>query len=40
MTKNAPKKAWSKPELKRLGEIQDVAGGQTPLAQGAGNVKS
>lgn len=40
MTKEAAKrKAWTKPELKRLGEIKDIAGGQTPNAQ-AGNTKS
>lgn len=33
-------KLWSKPEIKRLGEIKDVSGAQTPLAQSAGNVKS
>lgn len=32
-------KAWTKPELKRLGRIEDVAGAQTPLTQAA-NVKS
>lgn len=31
--------AWTKPELTRLGEIKDVAGKQTPLAQ-ATNTKS
>lgn len=29
-------KIWTKPELVRLGRLADVAGGQTPLAQGAG----
>jgi hypothetical protein len=33
VTKNAASKAWTKPELKRIGEIKDVAGGQTPIAQ-------
>ena len=28
MTQEAAKKAWTKPKLKRLGEINDVAGGQ------------
>jgi len=32
-------RAWTKPEIKRLGEIKDVAGNQTPLAQ-ASNAKS
>lgn len=39
MTEKTTKKAWSKPEFKRLGEIKDVAGAQTPNAQ-ASNVKS
>jgi len=39
MTEKTTKKAWSKPEFKRLGEIKDVAGPQTPNSQ-AGNVKS
>jgi hypothetical protein len=30
---------WTKPEIRRLGEIKDVAGAQTPVAQ-AGNTKS
>lgn len=30
---------WTKPELRRLGKINDVAGAQTPLTQAA-NVKS
>ena len=30
---------WIKPEIRRLGEIRDVAGAETPLAQ-AGNTKS
>ena len=33
-------KLWTKPEFRRLGEIKDVAGAETPLAQGAGNTKS
>jgi len=32
-------KAWTRPELKRLGRIEDVAGSQTPLTQAA-NTKS
>ena len=32
-------RAWTKPEVKRLGEIKDVANNQTPLAQ-ASNSKS
>lgn len=40
MAKEALRKAWSKPELKRLGEIKGVAGAETPSAQGAGNTKS
>jgi hypothetical protein len=35
----AKRKAWAKPELKRIGKIRDVAGPQTPNSQ-AGNVKS
>lgn len=27
---------WRRPELKRLGTIADVAGAQTPVAQGNG----
>jgi hypothetical protein len=34
------RKEWTKPEIRRLGEIKDVAGQETPLAQGAGNTKS
>ena len=37
---SANKKSWTKPELKRLGKIRDVAGAQTPVAQAAGGVKS
>ncbi len=34
MTKEAAKrKAWTKPVLKRIGEINDVAARQTPLTQ-------
>lgn len=33
-------KVWTKPKVQRLGEIRDVAGAETPLAQGAGNTKS
>ncbi|MGH8525321.1 MAG: hypothetical protein ACREXY_14290 [Gammaproteobacteria bacterium] len=29
-------KVWTKPELKRLGEIKDVAGDQTAGPQGSG----
>lgn len=29
-------KAWTKPEIRRLGEIKDVAGDQGPGPQGAG----
>lgn len=39
MTEKTTKKAWTKPEFKRLGEIKDVAGPQTPNSQ-AVNVKS
>ncbi len=39
MTEKTIKKAWTKPEFKRLGEIKDVAGPQTPNSQ-ASNVKS
>jgi hypothetical protein len=40
MTKEATRsKVWTKPAIKRLGEIKDVAGAQTPVAQ-ASNVKS
>jgi len=30
---------WTKPEVRRLGEIKDVAGAQTPVTQAA-NTKS
>ncbi|MCA1662352.1 MAG: hypothetical protein LC648_09470 [Novosphingobium sp.] len=33
-------RTWTKPELLRLGRIEDVAGAESPLAQAAGNVKS
>ena len=37
MTKVAVKsKSWSKPEIKRLGAIKDVAGAQGAGAQGGG----
>lgn len=32
-------KTWTRPELRRLGRIEDVAGAQTPVAQAA-NTKS
>jgi hypothetical protein len=36
MAKKTTKKAWTKPEFKRLGEIKHVAAGhQTPLTQTA-----
>lgn len=35
----ANKKPWTKPELKRLGAIEQVAGAQTPNSQ-ANNAKS
>jgi hypothetical protein len=31
--------SWTRPEMRRLGQIKDVAGAQTPVAQAA-NVKS
>jgi hypothetical protein len=34
------RKEWTKPEIRRLGEIKDVAGQESPLAQSAGNTKS
>lgn len=40
MAREAKRKAWNKPDLKRLGEIGNVAGQETPSAQGSGNVKS
>jgi hypothetical protein len=36
---SANKKPWTKPELKSIGAISQVAGAQTPNSQ-AGNVKS
>jgi hypothetical protein len=40
MTKEtSSRKAWTKPEISRLGAIKDIAGAQTPVAQ-ASNVKS
>jgi hypothetical protein len=35
MTGKTPTKRWSKPELKRLGEIKDIAGAQGAGAQAA-----
>ena len=29
----SPKPTWTKPELVKLGTIEDVAGGQNPVAQ-------
>jgi len=29
MAKNAARNIWNKPELRRIGEIKDVAGSQT-----------
>lgn len=40
MAKEAARKAWNRPEIKRIGEIGDVSGVETPNAQGAGNTKS
>jgi len=41
MTKETNRgKAWTKPTVKQLGKIRDVAGAETPLAQGATNKKS
>lgn len=34
--KQSQEKTWTKPELTRLGQLADVAGAQTPRAQGAG----
>lgn len=39
MSNEVRKEKWTKPELKRIGEIKDVAGAQTPLSQ-AVNAKS
>ena len=33
MTAKVPNKNWSKPTIKRLGTLKDVAGAQTPVAQ-------
>ena len=33
------RKKWTKPEIKRVGEIKNFAGAQTPVAQ-ATNTKS
>jgi len=38
--KVAKKRAWTKLELRRIGEITEVAGAQTPGSQAAGNTKS
>ena len=35
-TKTAKAKSWTKPELKRLGEMKDVKGAQGAGAQAAG----
>jgi hypothetical protein len=35
VTKNAPKKAWTKPELERMGRLKDVAGPTPPGSQGS-----
>jgi len=42
VTKKAPKKAWTKPEFKRLGEIKDVQGpsGVGTQAGGGGQNRS
>jgi hypothetical protein len=37
MTEKTTKKAWSKPEFKRLGEIKDVAQGTGTVVQGQPN---
>ena len=40
MKKDAVSKSqWTKPEIRHIGEIKDVAGAQTPVAQAA-NTKS
>jgi len=36
MTEKTTKKAWAKPEFKRLGEIKDVAAVQGAGPQGSG----
>ncbi len=40
MEKSGGQRGWTKPEAKLLGKLDDVAGAQTPVAQGAGNAKS
>lgn len=40
VTQEKAKKVWTKPELKQIGQIRQVAGAQTPNAQAAGNTKS
>jgi hypothetical protein len=40
VTKEAPKKAWSKPELRHIGVIKDVAGPTGVGTQGGPNSKS
>ena len=35
-TETTRRQVWTKPEIKRLGEIKDVAGAQGAGAQGAG----
>ena len=40
MEKSVGQRGWTKPEVKLLGKIDDVAGAQTPVAQGVGGVKS
>jgi hypothetical protein len=40
MAKESARKVWIAPELRRLGEIGDIAGQETPNAQGSGNSKS
>lgn len=36
MTRDTRKKPWDKPQLRRLGEIKDIAGAQGAGAQAAG----
>jgi hypothetical protein len=38
-TETTKRHMWTKPQIKRLGEIRDVAGAQTPVSQ-ATNTKS
>lgn len=40
VTKDAAKKSWIRPELKRIGEIKDIAGSQTPNSQASQSAKS